>query len=144
MNLSVFMLVVVRSNIWPIKILHQNSKLSRSNLLTQVYLESGHWNGVYVYVCMCTRSCCFSFVYCLSLQGRQAIEWVISRLKEETQDFGRAARMEMDAFTGLASHKSSLWFITYYLSLLGILILWLLKNYYNCYHYYYDSTAAKP
>lgn len=29
-------------------------------------------------------------------QGRQAIEWVISRIKEETQDIGRAARVEMD------------------------------------------------
>jgi len=29
-------------------------------------------------------------------QGRQAIEWVISRLKEETHDIGRAARFEMD------------------------------------------------
>jgi len=33
---------------------------------------------------------------CLFEQGRQAIEWVISRLKEETHDIGRAARLEMD------------------------------------------------
>jgi dihydrofolate reductase len=32
----------------------------------------------------------------LFIQGRQAIEWVISRIKEETQDIGRAARFEMD------------------------------------------------
>lgn len=32
-------------------------------------------------------------------QGRQAIEWVISRLKEETQEFGRAARFEMKGYT---------------------------------------------
>jgi hypothetical protein len=31
-------------------------------------------------------------------QGRQAIEWVISRIKEETHDIGRAARREMDGF----------------------------------------------
>jgi len=29
-------------------------------------------------------------------QGRQAIEWVISRIKEETHDIGRVARLEMD------------------------------------------------
>jgi len=48
------------------------------------------------------------YVY-LWLQGRQAIEWVISRLKEETQDLGRAARsIEMEGLKGFTQHKTSL------------------------------------
>ena len=38
-------------------------------------------------------------------QGRQAMEWVISRLKEETHDLGRAAREEM----GFAPNTSLWW-----------------------------------
>jgi len=41
-------------------------------------------------------------------QGRQAMEWVISRLKEETQEIGRAARGEIDGLKNLANFTSSL------------------------------------
>lgn len=41
-------------------------------------------------------------------QGRQAIEWVISRIKEETQDFGRAARIEMDGLKNFTQRATSL------------------------------------
>jgi len=37
-------------------------------------------------------------------QGRQAMEWVISRIKEETQDFGRAAREEIDGLKNLTAN----------------------------------------
>lgn len=39
-------------------------------------------------------------------QGRQAIEWVISRIKEETHDFGRAARIEMDGLKSFTQRSS--------------------------------------
>lgn len=41
-------------------------------------------------------------------QGRQAIEWVISRIKEETHDISRAAREEMDGLKNFAGAKTSL------------------------------------
>lgn len=41
-------------------------------------------------------------------QGRQAMEWVISRIKEETHDLGRAAREEMDGLKSFAGATSSL------------------------------------
>jgi len=37
-------------------------------------------------------------------QGRQAMEWVISRLKEETQEIGRAAREEFGGLKNLTNN----------------------------------------
>lgn len=41
-------------------------------------------------------------------QGRQAIEWVISRIKEETQDIGRVARLDMDGLKNFTHTATSL------------------------------------
>ena len=62
---------------------------------------------LYVEVIVNSNSLIFA-TFLSTLQGRQAIEWVISRLKEETQDFGRAARIEMDGLKGFTQHKTSL------------------------------------
>ena len=46
---------------------------------------------------------------CCSVQGRQAMEWVISKIKAEAQELSRAANTEMDNLKNLSSpNKSSI------------------------------------
>ena len=44
---------------------------------------------------------------CWCVQGRQAMEWVISKIKAEAQDLSRVANTEMDNLKNLSNPSKS-------------------------------------